>query len=95
MAKVRSSMIEGFDSDLLTKIRNSFSDLTFEANLEASKTATQSNSRLEEGLASLIRGTGNASGNQNIVVQLVLDGNVMQKFVLDTVNGNAVQNGGF
>lgn len=95
MAKVRSSMVEGFNSDLLTKIRNSFSDLTFEANLEASKVATQSNSRLEEGLASLIRGTGNTNGNQNIVVQLVLDGNVMQKFVLDTVNGNAVQNGGF
>ena len=95
MAKVRNSMIEGFDSDLLSKIRSNFNDLTFEATLEANKTATQSNSRLEEGLASLIRGSGNASGNQNITVQLVLDGNIMQKFVLDTVNENAVQNGGF
>lgn len=92
MMTMGDNIIGSWDSDLYNKIQESLSSMGNGVTAQAMNTQL-GNSRLEQALGSLIARQG--TQGSNIQVQLVLDGQVMQDFVINTVDGRALQTGGF
>jgi hypothetical protein len=66
------------------------------AELSANIAQSSTTSRVTEGISALYNRVGvSSSGANNIVCNLVMNGEKMASFVIDTISGNAVQTGNF